>query len=165
MDMRASKWLGPLCLLCAGAVFYAVLSDAQEKEKVGTVSHCRQAVDGICGPLPDLDTEQSTDLTPLISDPEKILFELPDTLLRDRSVAGEAVISCTAGGDIRIGLTAETYVDAVVTVLGGPHDISDWQGRTVELSEEPVRIILKNPTPGDASSCSPGGYTVDVESA
>lgn len=102
---------------------------------------------------------------PLFSDPETIPFELPYTLLPDGTAAGEAVISCTAGGDIRIGLTAETYVDAVVTVLGGPYDISDWQGRTVELSEEPVTITLRNPTPGDASSCSPGGYTVDVESA
>ncbi|MDN3254788.1 hypothetical protein [Streptomyces sp. MA25(2023)] len=165
MDMRTSKWLGPLCLLCVGAVSYAVLLDAKGKEKAGTVSHCRQAMDGICGSLPNLDTERNTDLTPLFSDPETIPFQLPYTLLPDGTVAGEAVISCTAGGDIRIGLTAETYVDAVVTVLGGPYDISDWQGRTVELSKEPVTITLRNPTPGDASSCSPGGYSVDVKSA
>lgn len=164
MGVRASKWAGPLCLLCAGAVFYAVLADANQKEAARTVSHCRQT-GGICGPHPDLDTEQNTDLTPLFSEPETIPFELSDTFLPDETVAGRTVISCTAGGDIRIVLTAETYVDAVVTVVGGPYDISDWQGRAVELSEEPVKITLRNPAPGDASSCSPGGYTVDVRSA
>lgn len=162
--MRTSKWLGPLCFLSAGVVIYAVLSEASRKEEARTLSHCRR-MDRVCGPLPDLDTERSTDLTSLLSDPETIPFDLPDTVLPDGSVAGIAVISCTPVGDIHIVLTAETYVEAVVTVVGGPYDISDWQGRTAELSEEPVEITLRNPTPGDASSCLPGSYTVDVRSA
>ncbi|UUU23780.1 hypothetical protein [Streptomyces sp. DSM 40750] len=108
------------------------------------------------------DAERSTALNPLVSDPETIPFELPHPFLPDGSVAGEAAISCTKAGDIRIALTAETYADATVTVNGGLYDTSDWQARTVELSEEPIVITLKNIAPGDASLCMPGGYSVDV---
>ncbi len=159
--MRTSKWLGPFCLLCVGAVFYAVWSDADQREKADTVSHCNHS-GGICGPAPDLDVERNTSLTPVFSEPETVPFELPDSFLPDQSTAGKAVISCTAEGDIRVSMTAETFVDAVVTVEGGPYDTSNWQSRAVELSEEPVKITLRNITPGDASYCSPADYTVDV---